>query len=100
MSYDDHQLYYTTPAKGKGKKGMKSKFKSAAMADQYALWTSKTKGKGKNFGKPVRPPVNAYTAFYDLGGLEMDSQPHLSAATAVKDAMASIVVQQPLQHLI
>ena len=59
MSYDDHQLYYTTPAKGKGKKGMKGKFKSAAMADQYALWTSKTKGKGKNYGKPVRPPVNA-----------------------------------------
>ena len=89
MSYDDHQLYYTTPAKGKGKKGMKGKFKSAAMADQYALWTSKTKGKGKNFGKPVRPPVNAYTAFYDLGGLEMDPQPHFSAATAVKDALTS-----------
>jgi ribonuclease HI len=89
MSYDDHQLYYTTPAKGKGKKGMKGKFKSAAVADQYALWTSKTKGKGKNFGKPVRPPVNAYTAFYDLGGLEMDPQPHFSAATAVKDALTS-----------
>ena len=89
MSYDDHQLYYTTPAKGKGKKGMKGTFKSAAMADQYALWTSKTKGKGKNYGKPVRPPVNAYTAFYDLGGLEMDPQPHFSAATAVKDALTS-----------
>ena len=73
ISYDDPQQIYYMKGKG-GKKGSKGKFKSAAMADQYAMWSSRNKGKGKSSGKPSRPPVNAYTAFYDLGGLEMHSQ--------------------------
>lgn len=80
MDYDDPQLYYMNGGKGKGKKGFKGKTKSSNLMDYQAMWAGKSKSKGK-----MSPPVNAYTAYYDLGGMEMQQPLTFSAASAVKE---------------
>ena len=86
MDYDDPQLYYMNGGKGKGKKGFKGKTKSSNLMDYQAMWAGKSKSKGKmSHGKSMRPPVNAYTACYDLGGMEMQQPLTFSAASAVKE---------------
>ena len=90
MDYDENQLYYMNGSKGKEKKGSKGKYKSSNMMDYQAMWASKSKGKGKMVGgKSVRTPVNAYTAYYDLGGLEMQQASTGSVAAVVKESSTS-----------
>ena len=56
----------------------------------------KSKGKGKMVGgKSVRPPVNAYRAYYDLGGLEMQQASTGSVAAAVKEYSKSSACGMP-----
>lgn len=96
LDYDENQLYYMQRFQAQRKKGCKGKFKSSNIMDYQAMWTGKSKGKGKMVGgKSVRPPVNAYRAYYDLGGLEMQQASTGSVAAAVKEYSKSSACGMP-----
>ena len=103
VSLDDSDLYYQSKGKSKGKS------KKGFWSEAQALWTKgKQKGKGKS--KDNHRPVNAYSAEYFFGGLELrdsfdlnsTSMTSSSPSTAMLDsgATASAAPEAVVQSLV
>ena len=87
-AYIQELEHYLNYVKGKGK-GKSRQFRSKGRPPQQAnwseaMWTSmRNKGKGYGGSKGMgKPPVNAYTMQYEMGGMELQT-PELSLASSL-----------------